>query len=186
MPTPEQLEQWQKLWAAATPGPLVWCVYPTEDKAEQVERFAKDLSHGSGRVHYVGKLEGDDSVAVVALTGNGPTGEVNAHAILAALEAGPQLIEEVRSLREELRAYQVEELRRRMSSWSEDWYAAGWFEGLAAEIWNNPEDREETPDMFLHAIDIVKFGRSIDAWITDDGQALTIAEWEARLAIGDS
>lgn len=30
---------------------------------------------------------------------------------------------------------------------------------------------------------VVEFGRSIDAWITDDGNVVTIAEWEQQRSI---
>lgn len=86
---------------------------------------------------------------------------------------------EVRRLREQLRTCQTKELKRLMSQWSGDWF--GDPQDLAPDIiWHAWPD-EGYPGRELDSMAIVEFGRAIDAWITDDGQVVTIGEWEKML-----
>lgn len=87
-------------YSEATPGPLAWGISPAED---ELARHADHLSYGAGPSHIVYAPEhpatrigpdpkNPEHVAVVAVTGNGPTSEANAKFIIEATDAMPAIL----------------------------------------------------------------------------------------------
>lgn len=160
MITTNQLDEWQAVCDKAMRGP--WTI--------------STLPPNCGP-NFFGRLMVDSGGWSLLNTNEEPQAVFTA----TARSAMPQLIAEVRSLREQLRAYQTSSLRRQMRDWSEDWYGSGWESQLSQRIWLCDEwDEEDVAKPSATAI--VEFGRSIDAWIADDEKVVTIAEWEAMLA----
>lgn len=79
-----------------TPG--IYSIAHSEPGTDPVEFLAdcnrRTVAHGDAidRVWMVRAGESDDSEVIVAMTGNGPTSEVNAGAIAYLLAAGPYLV----------------------------------------------------------------------------------------------